>query len=348
MEKRMDLQITTLIENMADDAGELVCEHGLSLYIEFAGKKILFDTGQTGAFLSNAKKLGKAVTDVDGIIISHGHYDHSGGVPGLVEELCQARRAEEGSVLQQIHCEEESSTLQKTREAAVGESLRHFIPMYVGAEFFHKKYKHLSDGTYRYNGNSFTEADLPVERLALHKITEDITYLEEDIILFKNFKRFTDFEKPNPKFVVERGDATDVWQELSGENDKAKDSLDVEKKEVTDAPNCVQDVFRDELALGLRTEKGLVLIVGCSHVGIVNILRTVMERTGLPVYSVLGGTHLVEADEERLDKTMKALRECGLEQIAVSHCTGEPGMERVAREFGSNFVKNNTGHVYAI
>lgn len=293
----MELKITTLIENMPDDAGELDCEHGLSLLLEFAGKKILFDTGQTGAFLDNAQKLGKDVNAVDYIVISHGHYDHSGGVMRLLREAAT------------------TDVLFVTKEVQVARP----ILMYVGEEFFYKKYKHLSDGSYRYNGNGFEEAELSKEKVALHKISSDMTYLGEDIILFKNFKKFTDFEKPNPKFVVE------------------KEALIYE-----------QDDFRDELALGLRTSKGLVLVVGCSHVGIVNILRTVMERTGEKVYCVLGGTHLVEADEKRLDKTMTALQECGLSQIAVSHCTGEPGMERVEQEFGDNFVKNNTGHVYVI
>lgn len=293
----MELKITTLIENMPDDAGELDCEHGLSLLLEFAGKKILFDTGQTGAFLDNAQKLGKDVNAVDYIVISHGHYDHSGGVMRLMGKL--------GTTDDSLVTGEARATRP--------------IPIYVGEEFFYKKYKHLSDGSYRYNGNGFEESDLPAEQVSLQKITADTTYLEKDIILFKNFKKFTDFEKPNPKFVVEK--EVSIYE---------------------------QDDFRDELALGLRTSKGLVLVVGCSHVGIVNILRTVMERTGEKVYCVLGGTHLVEADEKRLDKTMTALQQCGLSQIAVSHCTGEPGMERVEQEFGDNFVKNNTGHVYVI
>lgn len=81
----MELKITTLIENMPDSKGELICEHGLSLQIEFRGKRILFDTGQTGDFLKNAEKLKKSMQDLDMIIISHGHYDHSGGVPKLVK-----------------------------------------------------------------------------------------------------------------------------------------------------------------------------------------------------------------------------------------------------------------------
>ena len=313
----MELKITTLIENMPDDDGELAFEHGLSLYIEFAGKKLLFDTGQTGEFLTNARKLGKSAADVDYMVVSHGHYDHSGGVMSMMEELGKVESAGENEQTGQ-----ESST-------------PHPIPMYVGAEFFDKKYKHLSDGSYRYNGNGFAEADLPAHAVNLHKITGDITFLEENIMLFKNFKRVTSFEKLNPKFVVERkvvgclGEVTAV------------DSM-------PDVANLEPDDFRDELALGLCTSKGLVLVAGCSHVGIVNILQTVMERTGQPVYCVLGGTHLVEADEDRLDKTMKALREYGLSQIAVSHCTGEPGMERVEQEFGSDFVRNNTGHVYEI
>lgn len=324
----MELKITTLIENMPDDGGLLACEHGLSLYIEFAGRKILFDTGQTGEFVPNAHKLGKSLADVDFIIISHGHYDHSGGVLRLMEEPADASCAD--------CC---------------------LIPMYVGEEFFLKKYKHLSDGTYRYNGNGFTEGDLPAGKVALHKINEDVTYLEENIMLFKNFQRVTQFEKPNPKFVVEKlgrpGDNPGILMErteaFAGGFAELPGIPETSHADVrTEMPVYEQDDFRDEIALGLRTSKGLVLVVGCSHVGIVNILQTVMERTGEQVYSVLGGTHLVEADEERLDKTMEALRGCGLAQIAVSHCTGDAGMERVAQEFGCDFVKNNTGHVYVV
>ncbi len=336
----MELQITTLIENMQDDAGELICEHGLSLYIEFAGRKILFDTGQTGEFLPNARKLGKNVADVDYIVISHGHYDHSGGVVRLVEELQGTEDIGGGQVLQ---CAKDTGGGQVLQSAADGiAEAKGSIPMYVGEEFFHKKYKHLSDGSYRYNGNSFTEADLPGEKVALRKVTADVTYLEENIILFKNFKRVTDFEKLNLKFVVERGGGLSCEEPLL-----VSDKGDLQEAEVGEMP-YMQDDFRDELALGLRTSKGLVVVVGCSHVGIVNILQTIAERTGERIYSVLGGTHLVEADEERLDKTLKALRNMELSQIAVSHCTGEPGMEQVAQEFGADFVKNNTGHVYIV
>ena len=81
MWKNSELRITTLIENMPDEEGKLIAEHGLSLYIEFDGKRILFDTGQTGDFVKNAKYLGINLDSLDDIIISHGHYDHSGGVP---------------------------------------------------------------------------------------------------------------------------------------------------------------------------------------------------------------------------------------------------------------------------
>ncbi len=58
----------------------LVGEHGLSLYLDTGSKKILFDTGQSGLFLQNAKALGIAIDDVDSLVLSHGHYDHTGGL----------------------------------------------------------------------------------------------------------------------------------------------------------------------------------------------------------------------------------------------------------------------------
>ena len=73
------MKIWTLIENTtADDA--LTPEHGLSLYIEFAGKKILFDAGESGVFADNAEKMGIDLSQVDLCVLSHGHYDHGGGL----------------------------------------------------------------------------------------------------------------------------------------------------------------------------------------------------------------------------------------------------------------------------
>lgn len=78
------MKITVLMENTAlrDD---LAAEHGLSLYIETAEKRILFDTGQTGAFADNAAKLGIDLSRVDFCILSHGHYDHGGGLARFLQ-----------------------------------------------------------------------------------------------------------------------------------------------------------------------------------------------------------------------------------------------------------------------
>lgn len=282
MERKV-IKITTLIENMPDEAGQLSYEHGFSVFVEAEGKKILFDTGQTGAFVENAKQLGIALEKTDILILSHGHYDHTGGVPAFLEELGNGRK----------------------------------IPCYVGKEFFLEKYKRLEDGSFKYNGNPFPKELLALTggKAELCRVEQDVVWLGENIVLLKNFSRVTVYEEVNPKFFVKQG----------GE--------------------YVQDYFPDEIALGIITGQGLVLIVGCSHVGIVNMLEQVKQVLGIPVVVVLGGTHLVEAGEERLEKTAEALREHGVRRIAVSHCTGEAGMELLKREFPKEFTVNNTGNV---
>lgn len=83
------MKITTLIENTTlQDA--LTPEHGLSLYIETNTHTILFDAGQTGAFADNAEKLGIDLKKVDVCILSHGHYDHGGGLKRFLEENSHA------------------------------------------------------------------------------------------------------------------------------------------------------------------------------------------------------------------------------------------------------------------
>jgi len=277
----MDLKITTVIENMSDEEEKLACEHGFSVFVEAQGKKILFDTGQSGAFVKNAEKLGIALEEVDAVVLSHGHYDHTGGVPALLEVL------------------------------------KRKTPFYIGKEFFKPKYKLLEDGSYKYNGNPFKRELLEQnEKLVnLQPVENEATWLSENIVLLKGFVRVTEYEEINPKFFI-----------------KAEDSYE-------------QDLFADEIALGILTEQGLVLIVGCSHVGIVNILEQVNRTLNVPVAAVLGGTHLVEADAERLAKTVEALRRHGVKTIAVSHCTGEEGMELLKKEFPQGFVLNNTGNI---
>ena len=84
------MRIITLIENVVN-GGNLQAEHGLSLYIETETKKILFDTGQTGLFMQNAKKLGIDISDIDIVVLSHGHYDHTGGLYPFLKKNSKAK-----------------------------------------------------------------------------------------------------------------------------------------------------------------------------------------------------------------------------------------------------------------
>ncbi|MBN2511249.1 MAG: MBL fold metallo-hydrolase [Spirochaetales bacterium] len=76
------MRITVLVENtrLSDD---LAARHGLSLYIETANERILFDTGVDDSLVGNAKKLKVDLSLVDFAVISHGHYDHGGGIPAF-------------------------------------------------------------------------------------------------------------------------------------------------------------------------------------------------------------------------------------------------------------------------
>ena len=78
------MQITALVENTSQDK-KFGTEHGLSLYIEAGSQKILFDMGQSGLFADNAKVLGISLSDVTIAVLSHGHYDHGGGLAKFLE-----------------------------------------------------------------------------------------------------------------------------------------------------------------------------------------------------------------------------------------------------------------------
>ena len=84
------MKIVTLVENLVYQQG-LGSEHGLSVYIETENRKILFDTGQSGLFLQNAQTLGIAMEDINALVLSHGHYDHTGGLYPFLKKNTKAK-----------------------------------------------------------------------------------------------------------------------------------------------------------------------------------------------------------------------------------------------------------------
>jgi 7,8-dihydropterin-6-yl-methyl-4-(beta-D-ribofuranosyl)aminobenzene 5'-phosphate synthase len=104
------------------------------------------------------------------------------------------------------------------------------------------------------------------------------------------------------------------------------------------------DPFLDDFSMVLTTSQGLVIVLGCAHAGIVNILNHAVEQTGVNrVYAVLGGTHLGLSPEPQFDPTMQALKEFNIRILAVSHCTGQSPVARLASEFGDKFAFGRVG-----
>ena len=91
----MAITISTLVENTAGTP-LTIGEWGQSLLIEADGKKILFDTGPTGMILKNAAALGVDLSTADRIVISHGHYDHTGGLQDVLVKMLESGQHPDG------------------------------------------------------------------------------------------------------------------------------------------------------------------------------------------------------------------------------------------------------------
>ena len=85
----------------------------------------------------------------------------------------------------------------------------------------------------------------------------------------------------------------------------------------------IRDDFSDEIALCIHTDKGLVVIAGCSHPGLMNMLDGIMNESGEKIYALIGGIHLHNAAEDRISKTVRYLKESGIKLIGLCHCSGD-------------------------
>ncbi|MFC2014502.1 MBL fold metallo-hydrolase [Chloroflexota bacterium] len=106
----------------------------------------------------------------------------------------------------------------------------------------------------------------------------------------------------------------------------------------------IPDKLLDDQALIIKTERGLAILLGCAHRGIINTIYHAQQLTGVKqIATVIGGCHLVGATEEQVLLTINALKELEVQSIGVSHCTSLPAAVMIAHEFGDKFFFNNAG-----
>ena len=103
-----------------------------------------------------------------------------------------------------------------------------------------------------------------------------------------------------------------------------------------------------EQALVVETEQGLVVVTGCAHPGVVEMVRRAKEAVGGDVALVMGGFHLGDASGRQLDDIIADFRELGVQQVAPSHCTGDRAREVFAEAYGDGCILPGVGHVFVV
>ena len=185
-----------------------------------------------------------------------------------------------------------------------------------GAEdsFFQAKYSAEKGGrggnAYTYMGCGFSK-EYVASRVSQALVCRDSLKLAHGCWAVGNFQRDCLWEQIPGKYVKEEGSkmVPDLFE------DEICLALELQEKE---APN--KDLDRKENLD--KKENGLALIAGCSHPGIVNMVKTVEKRLSMPVRIVIGGIHLMHTDDERIQKTVRELKAMGVKEAAFNHCSG--------------------------
>jgi 7,8-dihydropterin-6-yl-methyl-4-(beta-D-ribofuranosyl)aminobenzene 5'-phosphate synthase len=268
------VRITILVTDEA--AAPLIAEHGLALWVEVRGQAILFDTGAGGALAPNARALGVDLGRADAVVLSHGHFDHGGGL---------------GAVL---------------RAGAAPE-------VYAHAAAARAKYE--------VNGGRGASIGLPDEAAAalaavpssrMHWVSGPVE-VGPGIGLTGPIPRESAFEGAEGPFFLDPGGSR-------------------------------PDPMEDDQALWIDTPDGLVVCVGCAHAGIVNTLHYALGIRGASrIRAVVGGFHLLDAGEERLGHTVRALRGFAPDRVAPCHCTGRHATARIGEALGGRFCAVRAG-----
>jgi 7,8-dihydropterin-6-yl-methyl-4-(beta-D-ribofuranosyl)aminobenzene 5'-phosphate synthase len=265
-----------------------VAEHGFSILVrifnEGKSESLLFDAGGSpNVVIDNSEIMGLDLSEIGFIVLSHGHYDHFGGLLSVIGKI------------------------RKTG-----------LPLIVHEDMFKARGTSLRDGTIRKYPEFPNQTQLKSTQLIFTK--QPFLTANKQICVTGEIPRRTIFE-------------TGVMQHQTRVKNHWR-----------------PDPFiLDDRALVFNVkDKGLVVISGCAHAGIVNTILYAKQITGVTnVYAILGGFHLSGKEfERRIEPTIEELKKINPELIIPSHCTGWRALISIAQAFPNNFVCNSVGNIY--
>jgi len=270
------MKIICVVDDHVQSGSRLRAEHGVSFLIETDGQRVLFDTGQSApVLLHNLAVLDFAPEQIDALILSHAHYDHTGGLAGLLKRV-------QG------------------------------IPLYAHPDLFRERFRRTTTGPKRV-GPSMDQAAL-ASRVVLRLSPEPVEVVP-GVWTTGEIAPRSEPEGRSPYHMIrqDRG-----W---------------------------TADPYRDDLSVVLKTGMGLVLICGCCHAGLLNTLACVRRTFGSDPVALVGGIHLVHADEPTLGRVIDELRGYGPPLLWLGHCTGSRAFYVLKAAFGDRVSLCQTGTV---
>ena len=253
------MELTVLVDNNVLIDRYFYGEPGVSYFIKDEGKRILFDVGYSDLFIKNGQKMNIDLLNIDFLILSHGHLDHTWGLSPLI----------------------------KLYTEAVIEKINYKKPLLVAhpLTFLTKKIN-----TFDEIGSMISE-----EKVSRHfsiRLSKDPVWLTEKIVFLGEIERKNDFEAKEPigKFIKD-----------GFEND---------------------DYLMDDSALVYNSSMGLVIITGCSHAGICNIIEYAKKICKKDrIIDIIGGFHLINPSKEQLQGTLEYMKKLDLGEMHPCHCT---------------------------
>jgi 7,8-dihydropterin-6-yl-methyl-4-(beta-D-ribofuranosyl)aminobenzene 5'-phosphate synthase len=267
-----DLRLTIVVENSASPGNSSVwAQHGLSVFLELGfgpeRMKLLLDAGASPeVMLHNADALGLDLSEIDLICLSHGHYDHTGGLMGILQRV-------NGRVCVLAH-----------------------------PDIFAPKLK--ARPSLKFIGLPFSRTELEAAGAIMIDCQVPVT-VTPGVMTTGEIPRIETFEKVEGFWTVKDGQY-------------CPDSIPDDQALTIDLPG-----------------KGLVVITGCAHAGIINTIRHAQKITGVEeLYAVIGGFHLMGAEDKRIDNTAEALQRLDPTIVRPGHCTGQTAICRLQEALG--------------